>query len=127
MRFPGRDFICNENGFERNLLERKLLAGLRKEPHGDFVRFVSGAELNLHGAIPVLRKRFVHLAIENERGVGIQFFLKLEQLRFAPGPWTRFIHRQDKHVAAPIVGKRIQNSRVFHAHRALGQIFGNHW
>lgn len=119
--------VTHHDGLEVNLLEGKLFSGLGEEAECKGIRFVSRAELDLDRFVVELGKGVAHFAIEDERGVGVKFFLKLEEVGFLPGPWPGFIHRQDKDIASSVVSERIKHGGMGNAFRAFGQIFGNHW
>lgn len=102
-----------------------MFARLREEAEREFIRLVRRAKLDFDGFVAELRKRIVHLAIEDERRVGVEFFLELEEMRLGTGPRARLIHRKHKHVATRIVGECVEHSRVCDA--VGSQTFGNHW
>ena len=110
----GKDFLggINLDCLELDLLQGKLLAGLLKEAEGQRVGKMSRAELDLDGLTGILRERFGHFSVQNERRVGVEFFLKLEDLLVLFSPWSRLIHGKNEKVAAAIVGKGIKHSCV---------------
>jgi len=110
----------NEDGFNGDLLEGKLLLGLAEEPEHQGIRLVAGAELDFHRFADELGKRIGHLAIENEGGISIELFLKLKDMGLVASPRAGLIHGQHKGVAAFIMGEGIEHSRVLEAHRAAG-------
>ena len=74
---------------------------------------VAGAELDFDGLAGEPGEGFCHFAVEDEGGVGVEFFLKLEDVRFVAGPGARLIHGQDEHVAAFVVGEGVEDGGVF--------------
>ena len=98
---------------------------LLKETQRQGIGFMACAELNFYFFISVLREGFRHLAVKDEGGVGVEFFLKLEDLLLVAIPLPCFIHGENKHIAAPIVGKRVENSRVGDSHGALSSLSGH--
>ena len=110
----------NEDGFNGDLLEGKLLLGLAEEPEHQGIRLVTGAELDFDGFADELGKRISHLAIENEGGISIELLLKLKDMGLVASPRAGLIHGQDEGVAAFIMGEGIEDGRVLEAHRAAG-------
>ncbi len=97
---------------------------------------VARAELDFDGLSDELRERLGHFTIENERRVGVEFFLELVELALVALPWTAFIHGENEEVAALVVREGVENAGVGEAHRAGGGVgrvhgfqaaFGNHW
>jgi len=70
-------------------------------------------QLNAYPLASQLWKLFPHLSIENERGICIELFLKLQALFRPPIPGTSLKHRQHYTIRASVVGKSIQHSRSF--------------
>lgn len=103
-----------------DLLERELLLGLLEEAEGERAWLVPGAELDFHGFAEKLGKRLGHFSVENERSVGVQFFLELEELVLTAGPWTGFIHGKHEQVAALVVGEGVEDGGMGDPHRAGG-------
>ena len=114
----GKDFLggINLDCLELDLLQGKLLAGLLKQAEGQGIGKVPRAELNFDRFASILREGFGHLTVQNERRVGVEFFLKLEDLLVLFSPWSRLIHGKNEKVAAAIVGKGIKHSCVLQPH-----------
>ena len=74
------------------------------------------AELDFDRFTGILREGFGHFSVQNEGRVGVEFFLKLEDLLVLFSPRPRFIHGKNKKVAAAIVGKGIKHTRVLQPH-----------
>jgi hypothetical protein len=108
----------DEDGLEGDFLEGELLAGLLEKAEGEGIGLVACAELDFSGLADEMRKRLGHLAIEEEGGVGVEFFLELVELALVAVPRPGLIHGEDEQVAALVVGKGVEHSRVGEAHRA---------
>ena len=97
-----------------------MVFGLIEESKRKGVGLVAGAELDFDRFADELGECLGHFAVEDEGGVGVEFFLKLEDVRFVAGPRTGFIHRKHERVAAFVVGEGVEDGWVFEAHRAAG-------
>ena len=117
-RGVGQDFLggIDLDCLKLDLLKGKLLAGLLKEAEGQRVGKMSRAELDLDGLTGILRERFGHFSVQNEGSVGVELFLKLEDLLVFFSPRSCLIHGKNEKVAAAIVGKGIKHTRVLKPH-----------
>ncbi len=127
--WSGFEFLdgVDADGFDGDLLEGELVLGLVEEAEGEGVGLVAGSELDFHGFADELGECLGHFAIEDEGGVGVEFFLKLEDVGFVAGPGARLIHREHEGVAAFVVGEGVENGGVLEAHRAAGSGGGAHF
>ena len=118
----GFEFLrcVDADGFDGDLLEGELVFGLVEEAEREGVGLVAGAELDFDRLADELGECLGHFAVEDEGGVGVEFFLKLEDVRFVAGPGARLIHREHECVAAFVVGEGVEDGWVFEAHRAAG-------
>ncbi len=95
-----------------------------EEAEREGVGLVAGAELDFDRLADELGECLGHFAVEDEGGVGVEFFLKLEDVRFLAGPGARLIHGQDEGIAAFVVGEGVEDGGVLEAHRAAGSSGG---
>lgn len=103
-----------------------MLFCLLEEAKSEGIRLVAGAELDFHWLAEKLGKRLGHFPIEDERCIGVQFFLELKELVLSACPWSGLIHGEHKKVAAFVVRKGIENRGVGYAHRAGGEFGRGH-
>ena len=104
-----------------------MVFGLVEEAEREGVGLVAGAELDFDRLADELGECLGHFAVEDEGGVGVEFFLKLEDVRLLAGPGTGLIHGQDESIAAFVVGEGVEDGWVFEAHRAAGSGGGAHF
>ena len=128
-----RRLLPDQHHFEPNLLESKLVTGAAEKLHGPRRRLVRGAELDADGFAQQVGKVVLHLAVEDEGNVGVQFLLKLKELELPVLPGARLEHGEHEDILAGVVGKGVEHSRPLDAGTGgrpvlAGQIFaeGNH-
>ena len=111
----GFEFLrcVDADGFDGDLLEGELVFGLVEESEREGVGLVAGAELDFDRLADELGECLGHFAVEDEGGVGVEFFLKLEDVSFVAGPRTGFIHRKHESIAAFVVGEGVEDGWVF--------------
>ena len=80
------------------------------------------AELNLNGLIDELGERIGHFTVENEGGVGVEFFLELMKLAFVALPWAALIHGKNEEVSALVVSECVKHAGMGQAHRPNGGV-----
>jgi len=97
-----------------------LVFGLVEEAEGEGVGLVAGAELDFDRLAYELGECLGHFAVEDEGGVGVEFFLKLEDVGFVASPRARLIHREHERVAAFVVGEGVEDGGVLKAHWTAG-------
>ena len=97
-----------------------MVFGLVEEAEREGVGLVAGAELDFDRLADELGECLGHFAVEDEGGVGVEFFLKLEDVRFVAGPGARLIHREHERVAAFVVGEGVEDGGVLETHWAAG-------
>ena len=108
-------FLANQDNLKGNLLERQLVAGATEEFHGTTRRFLRRTQLDPDWLLREVRKGIPHLAIKNKGDIGIEFFLKLEELHLSVRPRSGFKHRQHEDVLAGVMGKCIKHARPLDA------------
>lgn len=128
----GSHFSDHDN-LKSNLLERQLVTGPSKEAHCLLGGFLGGTEFDPHGFSMKVRKIVLHLTVQDEGDIGIEFLLKLKELSLSMLPRTGLEHRKHQDILAGIVGKGIQHAGPFEpgtrgGRIRAGQIFaeGNH-
>lgn len=80
-----------------------------------------------------MRKVVLHLSVEDERDVGVELLLQLEELELSMLPGTGLEHGEDKDILSGVVGKGVEHSGPLDSGSRggtvlAGQIFadGNH-
>jgi len=126
-------FLTDENNLKGDLLECQLVTRTTEEFHGTARRFIYRPQLNPNRLLREVRKGLFHLPIENKGDIGVELFLKLEELQLSMIPGSGFKHCQHKDILAGVMGKGIEHTRALDTGvggRAVlaGQIFadGNH-
>ena len=125
--------LPDQNDLEADLLERQLVTCATKESQSALGGFVDRAEFNADRLSFQMGEVFLHLAVEDEGDVGIEFFLELPELALPVLPGTGLEHRQHEDVLARVVGEGVEHSRALdtgagRGRIGSGQIFaeGNH-
>lgn len=72
--------FIDANDFKGYLLQSQLLTDLLNQFEGSGIRLVDAAQLNLDRFASQIGKSLGQFPIQNERDIGIELFLKLEQL-----------------------------------------------
>ena len=106
----------DEDGLERDFLKGELLARLLEKAERQRVGLVARAELDFDRLADELREGFGHFAVEEERGVGVEFFLKLVELALVAVPGAGLIHGENEEVAALVVREGVEDSGMGEAH-----------
>jgi hypothetical protein len=71
------DLLTDQDDLEADLLESKLVPGAPKETESPLRGFVGGTQFDADGFPREVGEVFVHLAVEDERDVGVELLLKL--------------------------------------------------
>jgi hypothetical protein len=109
-----RNFVfCDLDQLKGDVLKSKLLAHPADKVGRFFLRLVDTAQLDCHRLVGQLRETFRHLTIQNEREIGVKFFLKLKQMGLFAAPESGFVHGQDQSVGAGVVSESVKYSRIF--------------
>lgn len=118
---------------ETDLLKSQLVTGPAEETEGSLRGLEGGAQLDTHGLAKEIGKVVLHLPVENERDIGVQLLLKLEELLLPVLPGAGLEHGEHQDILTGIVGKGVEHSGSLDSgsrRRAVraGQIFadGNH-
>lgn len=114
--------LANENHLKADLLESKLVTSPTKESQGTLGGFVNGAQLDTDRLPLQVREVLLHLAVENERDVGIELLLKLPELALPVLPGTRLEHRQHEDVLARVMGEGVEHPGTLDARAGRGRI-----
>ncbi len=125
--------FADHDNLKADLLECELVAGPSKEAHCLLRRFLGSAEFDPHGFSLQMGKVFLHLSVQDEGDVSVEFLLELEELSLSMLPGTGLEHRKHQDILASVVGKGIQHTgpldpRTGRRGIRAGQIFaeGNH-
>ena len=115
--------LVDPDDLEGDPLQVKLFTHTANEVECFRVRLVHCAQLNLDVLVGELRIGLAQLSVENEREIGVKFFLKLKELPLFARPRTGFIHRKNELVHARVMRESVKNSGMLQAvHR-----WGNQW
>ena len=101
--------LSDEHDLEPDLLQRELIPGPTKEAECPFRGLEGGAQLNADILAEEMRKVVLHLPIEDERDVGIELLLKLEELQLTMLPGTGLKHGEDEDILTGVVGKGVEH------------------
>lgn len=125
--------LADEHDLEAYLLQRELVPGAAKETKRTLRGLEGSAQLDADRLAQEMGKVVLHLPVEDERDVGVQLLLQLEELQLAMLPWTGLEHGEDEDILTGVVGKGVEHSGALDSgsrRRAVpaGQIFadGNH-
>ena len=123
----------DENNFESDLLKCQLITGASQKLHGAARRCVSRTQLDPHRFSRKMGKSFLHLSIENEGDIGVEFLLKLVELLLSMLPRAGLKHRQHENILPRIVGKGVEHAGPLDPRSGRRRIFvtqifadGNH-
>ena len=110
-----------------------MIAGTTQESKSTLGGLAGGAEFDANGLPMKVREVLLHLTIENEGDVGVEFLLKLKELALSMFPRTGLEHRKDQDILTGIMRKGIEHACALHPRTRrrrirAGQIFaeGNH-
>jgi hypothetical protein len=105
--------IANQDDLETDLLKSELIAGPAQELHRPPRGLMRSTQLHTDGLFSQTGERFLHLPVKNERDIGVELLLKLEELKISMLPSARFKHRQHEDILLRVMDKGIQHTRSF--------------
>jgi hypothetical protein len=105
--------LTDDDDLKTDLLKSQLVARTPQESHRTLRRLIRGTEFDANGLIEKVRKIFLHLPIENEGDIRIEFLLKLKELALAKLPGTGLEHCKNQNILAGVMRKGIEHPGSF--------------
>lgn len=108
--------------FHPDFLQGELIVNRAEQRDCPIVGHLRATQLDA-GTLPrELRMCVRHLAVEEERHIGVEFFLQLDQPHLGTVPRPRFIHGQEHFIGFLIKAEKIDHIRVLDtATRGVGR------
>ena len=105
----GRRDLPNHHDLESDLLQRQLIAGTSQEAESLFGGFVGSPEFDPNGLADHVGEVVLHLPVEDEGDVGVEFLLQLVELELPEIPRTSLEHGQDKDILTGVMGEGVEH------------------
>ena len=106
--------ILRDDHFHFDFLERQLVVNQIEQTKRALIRDLVATQFDFRGLSGELGMSGRHLAIEEERNVGVKFFLKLMQPLVGAIPSARLVHREKDLVCFFIEREKIDHRGVSH-------------
>ena len=103
-------FPAGHHDFHLNMLEGELIVNQAEQRERARVRHLRTADFDARAFSHELGMRFSQFAVEQKRGISVESFLQIVQLRFGAIPRVRFVHHQHDFVRFRVVPDQVDHA-----------------